>query len=75
MPIRSGKPGKIAVFLKFHRHVIRGVNRTEAELRDYNIIVDYFSFDGGDDQEEEERFLRDSLRRIASGSYDGLLSQ
>ncbi|MDR0583096.1 MAG: LacI family DNA-binding transcriptional regulator [Treponema sp.] len=74
------KPLRIAVlitsgFPEFHRHVIRGVKQTEAELRDYNTIVDYFSFDGGDNQEEEERFFTDSLRRIASGPYEGLLVQ
>jgi LacI family transcriptional regulator len=74
------KPIRIAAlissgFPEFHRHVILGIKQTAAELHDYNVQVDYFSFDKGDNREEEERFFRDALHRIANGQYEGLLVQ
>jgi LacI family transcriptional regulator len=71
------KPLRIAFVLsspfpEFYRYFINGARRTENELRDYNIRVDYFPH-GDAAACEDLSFLRATLKKIASDSYDGLL--
>lgn len=62
-------------FSEFHGPFLRGARNAGEELADYNIQVDYFSYDGGaTNTPESDRFLEDTLRRIADGGYDGVLA-
>ena len=62
-------------FPEFHEPFLRGARDAGAELADYNIVVDYFSYDhGATNTPESDRFLEDTLRRIADEGYDGVLA-
>ncbi|MDR2048539.1 MAG: LacI family DNA-binding transcriptional regulator, partial [Treponema sp.] len=72
------KPLRIAFvvssgFPEFHHHFINGARQTEGELRDYNVRVDYFSNEEENSLDDGTLFLRTTLKKIASDSYDGLL--
>jgi LacI family transcriptional regulator len=62
-------------FPGFHRYILAGAKQTAEELQDYNVNVDYFSYDVGDNNKERYQFFKDSLRWIADKAYDGLLVQ
>lgn len=74
------KPLKLAVvgftsFAEFHGPFIEGAMDAGRELADYNIMVDYFRYDdGATNTPESDRFLEDTLLRIADGGYDGVLA-
>jgi len=62
-------------FSEFHEPFLRGARNAGAELADYNIQVDYFSYDAGaTNTPESDDFLEDTLRRIADEGYDGVLA-
>jgi LacI family transcriptional regulator len=72
------KPLRIAFvvsssFFAFYRYFIDGAKRTERELRDYNVRVDYFSNEEENAFDDGAIFLRATLKKIAADSYDGLL--
>lgn len=61
-------------FPGFHESFIQGARDAHSELRDYNIKVDYFSYNDGDSNSfKGNEFLTDTLHKIADGSYDGAL--
>jgi LacI family transcriptional regulator len=62
-------------FPGFHHYILDGARQTAEELRDYNVNVDYFSYDVGDNTKERYQFFKDSLHLIADRAYDGLLVQ
>jgi LacI family transcriptional regulator len=70
---------KMAVFAftsfpGFHSSFIQGASDTHDELRDYNIKVDYFSYDEGDcNSPKGDAFLESTIEKIAYGGYDGAL--
>ena len=61
-------------FPEFHSRFIEGTREAGRELRDFNVEVDYFSYnDGASDTPDAERFLNDTLEHIVSSGYDGAL--
>lgn len=61
-------------FPEFHQRFIDGTREAGRELRDFNVEVDYFSYnDGVSDTPEAERFLEETLEYIVSSGYDGAL--
>jgi LacI family transcriptional regulator len=61
-------------FPGFHGSFIQGTRDAHEELRDYNIKVDYFSYDEGDSSSPKgEAFLESTIEKIAYGGYDGAL--
>lgn len=61
-------------FSEFHEPFLRGARDAGAELADYNIVVDYFSYENGaTNTPESERFLEGTLLRIAEEGYNGVL--
>lgn len=62
-------------FSEFHEPFLRGARDAGQELVDYNVMVDYFSYDdGATNTPESDRFLEDTLHRIADEGYDGVLA-
>lgn len=62
-------------FSEFHEPFLHGARDAGQELADYNIQVDYFSYDdGATNTPESDRFLEDTLKGIADGGYDGVLA-
>lgn len=62
-------------FSEFHEPFLRGARDAGAELADYNIQVDYFSYDcGATNTPESDAFLEDTLHRVADEGYDGVLA-
>lgn len=62
-------------FSEFHEPFLRGARDAAAELADYNIVVDFFSYDdGATNTPESDRFLEDTLHQIADAGYDGVLA-
>jgi LacI family transcriptional regulator len=71
------KPIRIAFivssgFPEFHRYFIIGAKQTEAELKDYNVHVDYFS-NNEDGSDKDIAFFQTTIKKVAAGPYDGLL--
>ena len=61
-------------FPEFHNTFLKGVQATAEELRDYNVSVDYFSFDhGSTNTESGMAFLRKNYEKIVESHYDGAL--
>ena len=61
-------------FKEFHGPFIQGAKDTYEELRDYNIHLDYFSFeDGNSNSPQGDAFLEKTLLHVADKGYDGLL--
>lgn len=61
-------------FPGFHNSFVQGAADTHDELRDYNIKVDYFSYDDGDTTSPEgHAFLENTIEKIAHSDYDGVL--
>ncbi|MDO4547394.1 MAG: LacI family DNA-binding transcriptional regulator [Clostridia bacterium] len=61
-------------FPEFHGEYIAGCKQAGEELRDYNVQIDYFSYDGGaSNTPESDVFLNDTLMNIANSGYDGAL--
>ncbi len=74
------RPLKLAVlgftsFSEFHGPFLRGAMDAGAELADYNISVDYFSYDrGATNTPESDAFLEETLQTIIEAGYDGVLA-
>lgn len=61
-------------FPEFHGQFLRGARDAGTELEDFNMDVDYFSYDdGATNTPESDVFLEDTLHRIMDDGYDGLL--
>ena len=61
-------------FPEFHNSFLAGVKASVAELRDFNVHVDTFSFDqGASNSARGDAFLNDTYTRIAAAHYDGAL--
>ncbi len=61
-------------FPEFHNSFLDGVRSALAELRDFNVQVDCFSFDDGSSNTDKGRtFLAETYTRIAAAHYDGAL--
>ncbi len=62
-------------FPEFHSAFLEGARLAGQELADFNIAVDYFSYDSGaSNTPEADAFLEDALHKIASEGYDGILA-
>lgn len=62
-------------FSEFHAPFLKGARDASEELADYNIKVDFFRYDdGATDSPKSDRFLEDTLHRIADEDYDGVLA-
>jgi LacI family transcriptional regulator len=74
------KPMRIAVlfctnFPEFYAPVIRGIKQTAEELRDYNVIVDYYYYDKNDyESKEGKKYFHNAMLKIARESYNGILT-
>ena len=70
---------KIAVvaftsFPEFHKSFLQGAHEAHEELMDYNIQVEYFSYEQGDSNlPAGDKYLKELLEGIACGGYDGAL--
>lgn len=70
---------KIAVvaftsFPEFHKCFLMGARDAHTELMDYNIQVEYFSYEQGDSNfSAGDRYLKELFENIAYGGYDGAL--
>lgn len=61
-------------FPEFHGRFLDGAKSAGDELQDYNISVDYFSYDDGmSDTPQAERFLHDRLQYFKDEQYDGVM--
>lgn len=61
-------------FPEFHLDFLNGARSAGMELKDYNVDVDYFSYnDGAVDTPAAERYIEDTLQEICEGGYDGTL--
>lgn len=61
-------------FPEFHRDFLNGARNAGAELKDYNVDVDYFSYDeGAVDTPSAGRYIEGALRHICEEGYDGAL--
>lgn len=61
-------------FPEFHGRFLRGVEDAAAELKDFNIDVDYFRYDdGATNTAQADAFFEDALEQILAGGYDGVL--
>ncbi len=61
-------------FPQFHNSFLDGVRSALAELRDFNVQVDCFSYDDGlSNSEQGTAFLVDTYSHIADAHYDGAL--
>ena len=61
-------------FPEFHRDFLNGARSAGAELKDYNVDVDYFSYDDGAvDTPEAACYINGALQEICDGGYDGAL--
>ena len=62
-------------FVEFHGPFLAGARNAGQELADFNVSVDYFSYDdGATNNPESDEFLEDTLHRIAEEGYDGVLA-
>jgi len=62
-------------FEEFHGPFLAGARNAGEELKDFNVSVDYFSYDdGATNTPESDEFLESTLRRIAEEGYDGVLA-
>ena len=74
------RPLRLAVigftsFSEFHGPFLKGARDAGGELADYNISVDYFSYDdGATNTPESDAFFEETLRNIADTGYDGVLA-
>lgn len=74
------RPLRLAVlgftsFSEFHGPFLKGAMDAGAELADYNISVDCFSYDkGATHTPESDAFLEETLQSIIASGYDGLLA-
>lgn len=74
------RPLKLAVigftsFSEFHGPFLRGARDAGEELADYNISVDYFSYDSGaTNTPESDVFFEETLQTILDTGYDGVLA-
>lgn len=61
-------------FPEFHRDFLNGARNAGAELKDYNVDVDYFSYeDGAVDTASAGRYIEGALGEICENGYDGAL--
>ena len=61
-------------FPEFHRQFIDGAKSAASELEDFNVSINFFSYDEGmSDTPEAERFLRERLEYFLDERYDGAL--
>lgn len=61
-------------FPEFHSSFLRGAQDAYAELEDYNIQVEYFSYEKGDSNSPEgDAYLNKTLEHVAQAGFDGLL--
>lgn len=61
-------------FPEFHDPIVLGARQALKDLSDYNIHVDFFSYDKGDSNTEAgTKFLDELLEQVAASAYDGLL--
>lgn len=74
------RPLRLAVigftsFSEFHGPFLKGARDAGEELADYNISVDYFSYDAGaTNTPESDIFLEETLQAIMETGYDGVLA-
>lgn len=74
------RPLRLAVigftsFSEFHGPFLKGAMDAGEELADYNISVDYFSYDrGATNTPESDIFFEETLQNIAETGYDGVLA-
>ena len=62
-------------FPEFHGRFIDGAKSAGQELQDFNVSVDYYSYNEGmSDAPEAERFLHDCLKYFVDKHYDGVLA-
>ncbi len=62
-------------FPEFHESFLRGAQNAGEELADYNVRVDYFSYDeGAVNTPQADAFLEKTLAQVQTGGYDGLLA-
>jgi LacI family transcriptional regulator len=61
-------------FPEFHSSFLRGAHDAYGELKDYNIEVEYFSYEEGDSNSPVgDAYLKKLLEHIAQAGFDGLL--
>ncbi|MGI6162172.1 MAG: substrate-binding domain-containing protein [Christensenellales bacterium] len=61
-------------FPEFHKSFLNGARDAHNELEDYNIQVEYFSYEDGDSNSPAgDAYLFKQLEHIENGGYDGLL--
>ena len=61
-------------FPEFHRDFLNGARIAGTELKDYNVDVDYFSYDDGAvDTPAAGCYIEGALQEICDGGYDGAL--
>jgi len=61
-------------FPEFHRDFLNGARIAGADLKDYNVDVDYFSYDDGAvDTPVAQRYIEGALQEICESGYDGAL--
>jgi LacI family transcriptional regulator len=61
-------------FPEFHRSFLRGAHDAYGELEDYNIQVEYYSYEEGDSNSPGgDAYLKKLLEHIAQAGFDGLL--
>lgn len=61
-------------FPEFHRDFLNGARSAGVELKDYNVDVDYFSYDNGAvDTPDAQLYIENTLQEICAGGYDGAL--
>lgn len=61
-------------FPEFHRDFLNGARSAGTELKDYNVDVDYFSYDDGAvDTPAAGKYIEGALQEICDGGYDGVL--
>lgn len=61
-------------FPEFHGEFLRGARDAGAELKDYKVRVDFFSYDvGATNTPESDEFLESTIHKIVDAKYDGAL--
>lgn len=62
-------------FPDFHGSFLQGARYAGKELADFNVAIDYFSYDeGASNTPEADQFLEDVLGKVNHDGYDGLLA-
>jgi LacI family transcriptional regulator len=63
----------MSAFSGFHDPMIRGIKKSEEELRDFNIHVDYFIYNTHGNEAEGVEYIEKTVRHMADEDYNGLL--